>query len=84
MMETMEDIVNFLKPLGVGPRPADDSFFNNTYDVCKVFERLGVTVEDEEELCHEVSVTTLHPSENIKEQRLSIPNLQCYVHLFSV
>lgn len=50
----MEDLESFLKNLGVGRRPANDPFFDNTYKCCRVFERKGVTVEDEEELCHEV------------------------------
>ncbi|XP_058792595.1 zinc finger protein 511 [Phymastichus coffea] len=50
----MDEIVKFLKTLGVGLRPTNDPFLNNTYEVCKVFERFGVTVEDEEELCHEI------------------------------
>ena len=50
----MEDIENILKVIGVGRRPANDPFFEETYKCCKVFEKMGVTIEDEEELCHEV------------------------------
>lgn len=42
-----------LKKFGVGPRPIDDPFFDDSYKVCKVFERKGITVVDDEELCHE-------------------------------
>lgn len=50
----MELIENFLKNLGVGPRPLNDPFLENSHNSCKVFERKGVTIEDEEELCHEM------------------------------
>lgn len=46
----------FLKEIGVGIRPINDKFFNESYDVCKVFQRTGITVEDDEELCHQVYV----------------------------
>lgn len=42
-----------LRSVGVGYRPLDDPFFQDSYNACKVFQRLGVTVEDEEEYCHE-------------------------------
>ncbi|KAL6267084.1 hypothetical protein P5V15_000163 [Pogonomyrmex californicus] len=47
----MEEV---LQQLGVGIRPLNDPFFNDSYKVCKVFQRKGVTIDDEEELCHEV------------------------------
>ncbi|KAJ8687756.1 hypothetical protein QAD02_023550 [Eretmocerus hayati] len=50
----MEDIESFLKNLGVGRRPSNDTFLNSSHEFCKVFERKGISVEDDEELCHEV------------------------------
>ncbi|XP_014477529.1 PREDICTED: zinc finger protein 511 [Dinoponera quadriceps] len=47
----MEEV---LKQLGVGIRPVNDPFFDDSYQTCKVFQRKGVTVDDDEELCHEV------------------------------
>lgn len=44
----------FLRNIGVGLRPINDSFFEDSYNACKIFQRKGVTVEDDEELCHEV------------------------------
>lgn len=44
----------FLQNLGVGVRPIDDPFFEESYNICKIFQRKGITVEDDEELCHEV------------------------------
>ncbi|XP_031830499.2 uncharacterized protein LOC116426120 isoform X1 [Nomia melanderi] len=44
----------FLHNVGVGLRPIDDPFFGSSYRVCKIFQRKGVTVEDDEELCHGV------------------------------
>lgn len=46
----MEEV---LQQLGVGIRPVNDPFFEESYKVCKVFQRKGVTIDDEEELCHE-------------------------------
>jgi len=46
----MEEV---LQQLGVGIRPVNDPFFEESYRVCKVFQRKGVTIDDEEELCHE-------------------------------
>lgn len=43
-----------LKRLGVGIRPVDDPFFEDSYKACRLFRRKGVTIDDEEELCHEV------------------------------
>lgn len=43
-----------LQQLGVGIRPVTDSFFDESYEVCRIFQRKGVTIDDEEELCHEV------------------------------
>ncbi|XP_076752639.1 zinc finger protein 511 lethal (2) k10201 isoform X1 [Xylocopa sonorina] len=43
----------FLQKIGVGIRGIDDSFFEDSYNTCKIFQRKGVTVEDDEELCHE-------------------------------
>ncbi|XP_043284618.1 zinc finger protein 511 isoform X2 [Venturia canescens] len=40
--------------VGVGRRPVDDSFFNETYKACNVFHKTGITVEDDEDLCHQV------------------------------
>ncbi|XP_032677510.1 zinc finger protein 511 isoform X2 [Odontomachus brunneus] len=47
----MEEV---LRQLGVGVRPVNDPFFEDSYKICKVFQRKGVTVDDDEELCHEV------------------------------
>jgi len=47
----MEEV---LQQLGVGIRPVNDPFFEDSYKICKVFQRKGVTIDDEEELCHEV------------------------------
>ncbi|GAB1867972.1 Zinc finger protein 511 [Camponotus japonicus] len=47
----MEEV---LQQLGVGIRPVDDPFFDDSYKVCKVFQRKGITIDDEEELCHQV------------------------------
>lgn len=47
----MEEV---LRQLGVGIRPVNDPFFDDSYEICKVFQRKGVTVDDDEELCHEV------------------------------
>ncbi|OAD57457.1 hypothetical protein WN48_01958 [Eufriesea mexicana] len=44
----------FLQNIGVGLRSIDDPFFKDSYNACKIFQRKGVTVEDEEELCHEL------------------------------
>lgn len=44
----------FLQSVGVGLRPINDPFFEDSYSACKIFQRKGVTVEDDEELCHEV------------------------------
>lgn len=46
----MEDVI---RQLGVGIRPINDPFFEDSHKVCKVFQRKGVTIDDEEELCHE-------------------------------
>ncbi|XP_018393628.1 PREDICTED: zinc finger protein 511 [Cyphomyrmex costatus] len=47
----MEEV---LQLIGVGIRPVNDPFFEDSYNTCKVFQRKGVTIDDEEELCHEV------------------------------
>ncbi|XP_053979401.1 zinc finger protein 511 [Hylaeus volcanicus] len=44
----------FLQNIGVGLRPINDPFFEDSYNSCKIFQRKGITVEDDEELCHEV------------------------------
>ncbi|CAK9832488.1 Zinc finger protein 511 [Anthophora retusa] len=44
----------FLQNIGVGLRSIDDPFFEDSYNTCKIFQRKGVTVEEDEELCHEV------------------------------
>lgn len=44
----------FLQNIGVGLRSIDDPFFDDSYRICKIFQRKGVTVEDDEELCHDV------------------------------
>ncbi|KAK0163467.1 hypothetical protein PV327_007142 [Microctonus hyperodae] len=49
-----ESVLEFLREIGVGVRPIRDSFFDESYRVCKVFQRTGVTVEDDETLCHKV------------------------------
>ncbi|XP_015433413.1 PREDICTED: zinc finger protein 511 [Dufourea novaeangliae] len=43
----------FLQNIGVGLRPIDDPFFEDSYRACKIFQRKGVTVDIDEELCHE-------------------------------
>jgi hypothetical protein len=48
----MVDVEAFLKKIGVGIRPMNDPFFDESYKVCKVFTCKGVIAEDEEELCH--------------------------------
>lgn len=48
------EIEYICQTFGVGQRPIDDPFFQQTYNVCKIFQRKGVTVEDDEELCHEL------------------------------
>ncbi|KAL6422318.1 hypothetical protein ACFW04_010582 [Cataglyphis niger] len=47
----MEEV---LHQLGVGIRPVNDPFFDDSYKICKVFQRKGITIDDEEELCHKV------------------------------
>ncbi|KAK0083917.1 hypothetical protein PV325_007938 [Microctonus aethiopoides] len=47
------DVLEFLKEIGVGVRPIRDPFFDESYRVCKVFQRTGVTVEDDETLMSE-------------------------------
>lgn len=42
-----------LRDIGVGLRPINDPFFEDSYRICKVFQRKGITVVDEEELYHE-------------------------------
>lgn len=54
-----EGIDKFLKEIGVGRRALNDKFFEETHEACKVFQRSGVTVEDDEELCHNVSVSII-------------------------
>ncbi|KAK1126681.1 hypothetical protein K0M31_004307 [Melipona bicolor] len=44
----------YLRNIGVGLRPIDDPFFEDSYNICKIFQRKGVIIEDDEELCHEV------------------------------
>ncbi|OXU24672.1 hypothetical protein TSAR_007238 [Trichomalopsis sarcophagae] len=43
-----------LKKIGIGRRYLCERFFNQTYEYCRLFECKGVTVEDEEELCHQL------------------------------
>ncbi|KAI4494064.1 hypothetical protein M0802_009331 [Mischocyttarus mexicanus] len=57
--------MEYLKSIGVGVRPINDPFFEETYKDYKVFQRKGVIVEDEEDLCHDI----------IKE--FPCPNSQC-------
>ncbi|KAL0114086.1 hypothetical protein PUN28_011421 [Cardiocondyla obscurior] len=56
----MEEV---LQQLGVGIRPINDPFLKESYEVCKVFQRKGITIDDDEELCHEA----------IKEFACSVP-----------
>ena len=44
----------FLQNIGVGLRPINDPFFEDSYKACKIFERMGVTINDDEGLCHEL------------------------------
>ncbi|KAK2586951.1 hypothetical protein KPH14_009877 [Odynerus spinipes] len=46
--------MEFLQNIGIGMRQISDPFFEETYKYCKVFQRKGVTAEDEEELCHDI------------------------------
>lgn len=48
---TMEEL---LRQYGVGVRPINDSFFDESYEVCKVFQRKGIIIDDDEESFHEV------------------------------
>ncbi|XP_046421099.1 zinc finger protein 511 [Neodiprion fabricii] len=43
----------FLTQIGIGQRAPHDKFFEDTYKTCKIFVRKGVTIIDDEELCHE-------------------------------
>lgn len=45
---------DYLKEVGVGRRPINDPFFNEGYKVCNAFLRTGITVDDDEDLCHRV------------------------------
>lgn len=47
------DVNEFLERIGVGQRLPDDKFFDDSYKTCKIFVRKGVTIIDDEELCHE-------------------------------
>ncbi|XP_033320956.2 zinc finger protein 511 lethal (2) k10201 [Megalopta genalis] len=49
----MEKVEEFLQDIGIGLRPVNDLFFEDSYRVCKIFQRKGVIVEDDEELCHD-------------------------------
>ncbi|XP_078039155.1 zinc finger protein 511 lethal (2) k10201 [Augochlora pura] len=49
----MEKVEEFLKDVGIGLRPVNDLFFEDSYRVCKIFQRKGVIVEDDEELYHD-------------------------------
>lgn len=54
-MEVQENIIDYIvKTFGAGQRPMNDPFFQQSYEVCKIFQKKGVTVEDDEELCHEM------------------------------
>ncbi|XP_012278843.1 zinc finger protein 511 [Orussus abietinus] len=46
------NIEEVLQKIGIGPRPVDDPFFDDSYKICRVFERKGITVEDDEEFNH--------------------------------
>lgn len=48
---TMEEL---LRQYGVGMRHIDDPFFDESYEVCKVFQRKGIIIDDDEESFHEV------------------------------
>ncbi|KAF7992423.1 hypothetical protein HCN44_001748 [Aphidius gifuensis] len=50
----MEDIEHFLEMIGTGTRSIDDPLFDDSHKFCKVFQRTGVTIEDDEDLCHPV------------------------------
>ncbi|XP_076685982.1 zinc finger protein 511 lethal (2) k10201 [Andrena cerasifolii] len=43
----------FFQNIGVGLRPINDPFFEDSHKACKIFERMGVTINDDEGLCHE-------------------------------
>ncbi|KAI4486557.1 hypothetical protein M0804_005927 [Polistes exclamans] len=57
--------MEFLKSIGVGVRPIDDPFFDETYKSCKIFQRKGIIAEDDEDLCHDII------------QDFPCPNSQC-------
>ncbi|XP_014206673.1 zinc finger protein 511 [Copidosoma floridanum] len=54
VLPNVDNLLDFVKKLGVGRRPLDDPFFENSHKYCKVLERKGVTIEDDERLCHEM------------------------------
>ncbi|KAL7302046.1 hypothetical protein TKK_0005279 [Trichogramma kaykai] len=56
-MENHKEFVDLITKLGVGTRPVNDPFFNETHDKCKVFARKGVVAEDNEEFLHKVVKT---------------------------
>ncbi|KAH0553992.1 zinc finger protein 511 [Cotesia glomerata] len=47
------DDVVFLKNIGVGTRDINDTFFEDSHRACKVFQRTGITIDDEEEFFHQ-------------------------------
>ncbi|XP_012254443.2 zinc finger protein 511 [Athalia rosae] len=47
------DMDEFLRDIGVGQRSPHDPFFDEALKTCKIFTRKGVTIVDDEELCHE-------------------------------
>lgn len=52
IMQVSEELDGILRQIGVGARPVDDPFFNETYKAFGVFTTLGVYHADDEELCH--------------------------------
>lgn len=44
----------FLKNIGIGVRKIDDPFLNESHRVCKVFQRTGITTDDEEQFFHQM------------------------------
>lgn len=51
--ELSPDDVVFLKNIGVGTRDINDPFFEDSHRACKVFQRTGITIDDEEEFLHQ-------------------------------
>ncbi|XP_015114566.1 zinc finger protein 511 [Diachasma alloeum] len=51
-MQVSDELDRILRQIGIGARPVNDSFFDETHKSFGVFTSLGVYHADEEELCH--------------------------------